>query len=84
VLLLILAGLGVLVLENEVDLFRMSIWLPAGNFSTDLVGSAAFIRPKHDDIGRSVGELFRMKRLVVLEEFHVCTPTFETVLRKVS
>jgi hypothetical protein len=46
---------------------------------TDLVGSTAFIRAKHDDIGRSVGELFLMKCLVILEKFHVCTTTFQTI-----
>jgi len=85
VLLLILAGLGVLVPEDEVDLFHMSnvpgdyicLW-------TDLVGGTALVGPKHDDVGRSVGELFGVERLVVLEEFHVCTTTFKTILRRVS
>lgn len=84
-LLLILAGLGVLVLEDEVDLFHMSTW-PATTslFWTDLVGGTALVGAKHDDVGRSVGELFGVERLVVLEEFHVCTATFKTILRRVS
>ena len=51
---------------------------------TDLVGGATFIRPKHDNVGGSVGELFGVECLIVLEEFHICTTTFQTVLCKVS
>jgi hypothetical protein len=84
VLLLVLAGLGVLVLEDEVDLFSMSMCGKLSCFSTDLIGSATFIGAKHDDIGRSVGELFRVERLVFLEKFHVCTTAFKTILPRVS
>ena len=83
-LLLILAGLGVLVFEDEVDLFHMSTCRRLHRFWTDLVGGTALVGAKHDDVGRSVGELFGVERLVVLEEFHVCTTTFKTILRRVS
>jgi hypothetical protein len=84
VLLLILAGLGVLVLKDEVDLFHMSTCRRLHCFWTDLVGGTALVGAKHDDVGRSVGELFGVERLVVLEEFHVCATTFKTILRRVS
>jgi hypothetical protein len=86
VLLLVLAGLGVLVLEDEVDLYHMSnVPCELHDSWADLVGGAALIGAKHDDVGRSVGELFGVECLVVLEEFHVCTTTFKTIfLRRVS
>ena len=83
-LLLILAGLGVLVLEDEVDLLRVSTCLLLDDCWTDLIGGATFVGPKHDHIGRSVGELFGVERLVVLEQLHVCATTFKAVLRQVS
>jgi hypothetical protein len=79
VLLLVLAGLGVLVPKDEVDLFRLSNCLIKRAFLTDLVGSATFIGAKHDDIRRSVGELFLMKRLIILEKLHVRTAAFQTI-----
>jgi hypothetical protein len=63
VLLLVLAGLGVLVAEDEVD----------------LVGRTTLVRAKHDDVGRGVGELIRLERLVILEELHVGTTALETL-----
>jgi hypothetical protein len=84
VLLLILASLGVLVLEDEVDLFHMSTCWRLHCFWTDLVGGTALVGAKHDDVGRSVGKLFSVECLVVLEEFHVCTTTFKTILRSQS
>ena len=63
-LLLVLARLGVLVAEDEVDLVR----------------GAALVGPKHDDVGRSVGELVGLKGFVVLEELHVGSTAFEAAL----
>ena len=63
-LLLVLASLGVLVAEDEVD----------------LVGGAALVGTEHDDVGRSVGELLGVEGLVVLEELHVGTTALEAGL----
>lgn len=63
VLLLILASLGVLVVEDEVN----------------LVGVAALVRTEHDDVGRSIGELLLVKSLVVTEELKVSTTALEAV-----
>jgi len=62
VLLLVLASLGVLVAEDEVD----------------LVGGTALVGTEHDDVGGGVGELLGVKGAVVLEELHVGTTTLET------
>ena len=60
-LLLILACLRVLVLENEVDLFLYSVFWPMLlSDNSYLVGSATFIRSEHDHVWRGVGELLRM------------------------
>lgn len=61
VLLLVLAGLGVLVAEDEVD----------------LVGGAALVGTEHNDVGRGVGELFGVEGAVILEELHVGTSTLK-------
>ncbi|KAI6761764.1 hypothetical protein HG531_002317 [Fusarium graminearum] len=55
VLLLILAGLGVLMVENEVN----------------LVGVATLVRTEHDHVGGCVGELLLVKSLVVAKELHL-------------
>ncbi|GKT83306.1 hypothetical protein Ct61P_01156 [Colletotrichum tofieldiae] len=55
VLLLVLARLGVLVVEDEVD----------------LVGVAALVRTKHDHVGGGVGELLLVKSLVLTEELEL-------------
>ena len=62
-LLLIFAGLGVLVLEDEVD----------------LIGSATLIRTEHNDIGRGVGKLLGVELLVILEELHVGSTALKTI-----
>lgn len=64
VLLLILARLGVLVVEDEVD----------------LVGVAALVGTKHDDVGSGIGELLTVKVLVFPEELQVGTAALEAVL----
>jgi hypothetical protein len=50
-LLLVLAGLGVLVTENEMNL-QKSIWMNRilGNLVTNLVSSSALVWAKHDDV----------------------------------
>jgi hypothetical protein len=84
VLLLVLAGLGVLVSEDEVDLsmFRKrhvpTISTPYLVCSTALVGS------EHDDVRRSIRELLSVKRFVVLKELHVRTTTLQAVCKYVS
>jgi len=59
-LLLIFAGLRILVLENEMNLFAPLVPLPhrGDSIRLYLVGSSTFVRTEHDDIGRGVGELF--------------------------
>lgn len=61
VLLLVLASLGVLVAEDEVD----------------LVGGTALVGTEHDNVWGSVGELLGVKGLVVLEELHVGTTALQ-------
>ena len=65
VLLLILAGLGVLVAEDKVDFVRR----------------AALVRPEHDDIRARVGELVGLKLLVVLEELHIGATALQAALK---
>jgi hypothetical protein len=84
VLLLVLAGLGVLVSENEVNL----VLLGQVNLNVEscpyLVGGTALVGTKHDDIGRSVGELLGVKCLVVLEKLHVRTTALQAICSCVS
>ena len=68
VLLLILARLGVLVVEDEVD----------------LVGVAALIRAEHDHVRGRVGELLLVESLGVTEELHVSTTALEAICTKAS
>ena len=63
VLLLVLAGLGVLVVEDEVH----------------LVGVAALVGTKHDDVGGGVGELVLVESLVLTEELQVSASALEAV-----
>lgn len=65
VLLLVLASLGVLVVEDEVD----------------LVVVATLVGTEHDDIGSRVGELVLVESLVVPKELHVGTTALETIYR---
>ncbi len=65
VLLLVLARLGVLVVEDEVD----------------LVGVAALVGAEHDDIRRGIGELLLVESLVLTEELQVSTTALETVCK---
>lgn len=54
-LLLILASLWVLVVDNEVN----------------FVGRTTLVGAEHDNVRRSVGELFLMKGLVISEELQI-------------
>jgi hypothetical protein len=63
VLLLILASLGVLVVDNEVD----------------LVGGTTLIGTEHDNIWGGIGEFFLVKSLVIPEKLQVSTTTLKTV-----
>jgi hypothetical protein len=67
-LLLVLAGLGVLVVDDEVD----------------LVGGTALVGTKHDDVGGDVGELILVESLVVAEKLQVSSTTLKTVYKFVS
>ena len=67
-LLLKLAGDGVLVAEDEVN----------------LVGSTALVGAKHDNVRRGVGELFAVKGFVLLKEFQVGTTALEAIYDIVS
>lgn len=68
-LLLIFAGLGVLVLEDEVNLeielgtMFQEVWFNGNKY---LVGSSTSVGTKHNDVGGGVGEFLGMKLLVLL------------------
>lgn len=62
-LLLIFTSLGVLVVEDEVD----------------LVGSAALVGAEHDDVRRGVAELILVESLSVSEELQVSTTTLKSL-----
>ena len=62
-LLLIFASLGVLMVDNEVD----------------LVGGATLVGTEHDHIGRHIGELILMESLVITEKLQVSTTTLKTI-----
>lgn len=86
-LLLVLAGLGVLVTEDEVNLTGrkdMSVTVQctqALGIDTYLVGSTALVGTKHDHVGCGVGELLLVELLVLLEELEVGTTAHQGVLR---
>lgn len=69
VLLLIFAGLGVLVLEDEMNLeielgtMFQEVWFNGNKY---LVGSSTSVGTKHNDVGGGIGEFLRMKLLVLL------------------
>ena len=62
-LLLVLASLWVLVVDDEVD----------------LVGGTALVGTEHDNVGGDVGELILVKSFVVTEKLQVSSTTFETI-----
>lgn len=87
-LLLILAGLGVLVTEDEMNLMgRKDISVltvqctPGLGIDTYLVSSTALVRAKHDHVGSGVGELLLVELLVLLEELEVGSTAHQGVLR---
>jgi hypothetical protein len=84
VLLLVLAGLGVLVSEDEVNLYQLEYPIEIGKCMSYLVGSTALVGTEHDDVGGSVGELVSVERRVVLEKLHVCTTTLQAICKHVS
>jgi hypothetical protein len=66
-LLLVLAGLGVLMTEDEMNLnklIRVNRFLR--NVVTNLVGSTALVRAKHDDVWGGVREFLLVELLVLL------------------
>jgi hypothetical protein len=79
VLLFVLAGLGVLVLEDEMNLDLSALSAVALDLCY-LVGGAALVGAKHDDIGGGVGELLGLELLVVTKKLHVCTAALEALL----
>jgi hypothetical protein len=83
-LLLILAGLGVLVSEDEVNLIPLDHVISEMQSCPYLVGGTALVRAEHDDVGRSIGELLGVKCLVVLEQLHVRTTALQAVYGTVS
>jgi len=68
VLLLVFTSLGVLVVDDQVD----------------LVGGTTLVGAKHDNVGGDVGELILVESLVVTEELQVSTATLKTICRTVS
>jgi hypothetical protein len=78
VLLLVLAGLRVLVAEDEVDLESQLRSMQEVEM-VYLVGGTALIRSEHDDVGRGVGEFLGVKGRVVLEELQVRTTAIKTI-----
>ena len=68
VLLLIFASLGVLVVDDQVD----------------LVGGTTLVGTEHDNVGGDVGELILVESLVVTEELQVSTTTLETIYKTIS
>lgn len=79
-LLLVLAGLGVLVTENEVNLKKIELLVPVAVTCTKqrlarsyLVGGTTLVGTEHDHVGRRVRELVEVELLVVLEKLQVGT-----------
>ena len=66
VLLLVLAALGVLVVEDEVN----------------LVGVAALVGAEHDHVGSGVGELLLVESLVVAEQLEVGATALEAICKR--
>jgi hypothetical protein len=80
VLLLVFAGLGVLVAEDEVNLELISMQFEAQECRLPyLVGSTALVGTKHDNIGSAVRELFLVELLVLLEKLEVRTTANQRV-----
>lgn len=82
-LLLVLARLGVLVPEDEVDLSDRSALFTfqlTMRERSHLVGSSTLVGTEHDDIWSSIGELLSVKLLVILEKLHVGTTADQRVL----
>jgi hypothetical protein len=84
VLLLVLASFGVLVSEDEVNLVLLDHVICQMWSNAYLVGGTALVGSKHDNVGRSVGELLSVKCLVVLKQLHVRTTALQAVCRYVS
>jgi hypothetical protein len=83
VLLLVLAGLGVLVTEDEVNL---DVLLAAGHnarlaWVSYLVGGTALVGTEHDHVRGGVGELLLIELLVILKKLQVGTTADQGVLR---
>jgi hypothetical protein len=83
VLLLVLAGLGVLVTEDEVNLDGLLAGDHYGGLAwfSYLVGGTALVGTEHDHIRGGVGELLLVELLVVLKKLQVGTTADQGVLR---
>ena len=74
-LLLILAGLWVLVLKDEVNLRKSvnSLFARRKREPSYLVGRAALVWTEHDHVGGGIGELLSVQFLVILQQLHIGT-----------
>ena len=81
-LLLILAGLWVLVLEDEVNLSKpvSSLFARRKREASYLVGRAALVWTEHDHIWGGIRELLSVQLLVVLQQLHISSAAFKAIL----
>lgn len=80
-LLFVFARLGILVTEDKVHL-KTQLERPhliCNMHISYLVGGTALIGPEHNDVRRRIGELLRLKGLVVLKDLHVCATAFKAI-----
>ena len=67
-LFLIFTSLGVLVVDDQVD----------------LVGGATLVGTEHDNVRGDIGELILVESLIITEELQVSTTTLETIYKTIS
>lgn len=78
-LLFVLAGLRVLVFENEVDL-RVSASVVTEVEVAYLVRRTTFVWAKHDHVRGRVGEFVGTESRILFEQLHVCTTALQALL----